>query len=221
MMTHLNERAQSFNERYQGNQSPPWNTGKPQPAFVALEREGEIHGRTILDIGCGTGENSLFFASRGFEVTGIDFAPNPVEKAQRKAAQRKLPVTFLIHNALNLQSLGSTFDTVIDSGLFHTLSDKERLKLVGSLRSVLNPGGTYLMLCFSDREPPGWGPRRVSKKEIRATFNGSRWRVNYIEESFFRSNHEFDTPDEIRAWLASITRMDRRSTIRSGKSLPS
>ena len=54
----------------------PWDIGRPQPAFVAAA--GRVAGR-VLDAGCGTGENALFFAARGHPVTGIDFLEEPVE----------------------------------------------------------------------------------------------------------------------------------------------
>ncbi len=80
-------------------------------------------------------------------------------------------------DALHLQDLGRTFETVIDSGLFHVFSDEERSLFVSSLTSVLKPGGTYYLLCFSDRESSsGPGPRRVSHTEIEETFHQG-WRV--------------------------------------------
>ena len=64
-------------------------------------RRGEISG-SVLDIGCGTGENALFFAGEGYEVWGIDSAPLAIQKAREKAAGRGLSVHFLIMNALEI-----------------------------------------------------------------------------------------------------------------------
>jgi hypothetical protein len=72
---------------------------------------------------------------------------------------------------LELWRLGRAFDTVIDSGLFHALSDPDRILVVRSLSAALRTDGTYLMLCFSDREPGNWGPQRVTQAKIR---NASR-----------------------------------------------
>ncbi len=188
-----------FNESYKG--VPPWDIGHPQAEFVTLADEGKIRGR-VLDIGCGTGENALFFAQRGLEVWGLDAAPLAIAKAKAKATERGLTATFLVGNALNLESLGKKFDTITDSGLFHVFTDEERILFTKSLRAALSSGGTYLMLCFSDKEPAGWGgPRRVSEKEIRETFKKG-WEIDWIREARFESNfHE----EGGHALLSSIT----------------
>ena len=85
---------------------------------------------------------------------GVDSAPLAIRKAQEKAKARGLAVHFLVGDALDLASLDRTFDTVTDSGLFHTLSDEDRPVFEKSLASILPPGGIYFMLCFSDRETP-------------------------------------------------------------------
>src|SRR2546426_1574790 len=153
-----------FDAMYEG--TPPWDIGRPQREFVRLEAAGELKG-SVLDIGCGTGENALFLAGQGHEVWGIDFAPTAIEKAKAKAKQRGLKATFRVADALQLQKLGRTFDAVIDSGLFHTFDDGDRSRFPRSLASVLPPGGRYLMMCFSEREPGDWGPRRGTQAGIR------------------------------------------------------
>ena len=108
---------------------------------------------------------------------------------------------FLEWDALEISRLGKRFDTVIDCGLFHVFSDEERPFYVEGLRSVLVPGGTFRMLCFSELEPGGWGPRRVTQEEIREAF-GRGWKVDSIREARFETNLG---PGGCRAWLSSIT----------------
>jgi len=105
---------------------------------------------SALDAGCGTGENALFFASRGQKVLGIDFLADPITIAKRKAADRGLTATFLVMDALALKELPEVFDSAIDSGLFHVFSDDDRRQYVEGLASVLKPGGRLFLLCFSD-----------------------------------------------------------------------
>jgi SAM-dependent methyltransferase len=192
-------RIEDFDALYAG--TPPWDIGRPQPAFLALAEAGAVRGR-VLDVGCGTGEHVLMVAGLGLEATGVDAAVAAIDAAKGKARDRGLTARFLVWDALRLAALGEVFDTVLDSGLFHVFQDDERPRFVDGLRAVVRPGGRYLMLCFSDRQPGGWGPRRVTQAEIRASFDDG-WRVDSIEPARFDVTID---PDGALAWLATITR---------------
>lgn len=180
---------------------PPWDIGRPQGEIIRLAEKGEIRG-AVLDAGCGTGENALFLANQGYEVTGIDAVEAAIRKAKEKSRERRVPAVFLEWDALEISGLGKRFDTVIDCGLFHVFSDEERPLYVQELRSVLVPGGTFRMLCFSEMESGDWGPRRVTQREIREAFDRG-WKVNSIQEARFETNLG---PEGCRAWLSSISR---------------
>jgi 2-polyprenyl-3-methyl-5-hydroxy-6-metoxy-1,4-benzoquinol methylase len=85
-----------FESAYQETAS--WDIPVPQPAFVGLEESGEIRG-SVLDAGCGTGENALFLASRGHELWGLDFVSVAIERASAKAKERGLSVKFQVGDA--------------------------------------------------------------------------------------------------------------------------
>src|SRR5215475_14004466 len=176
----------SWDDSYTGAAPPPWDIGRPQRAFVRLADEGRLSGR-VLDSGCGTGEHALLAASRGAEVTGIDVAPTAIERARAKAAERGLPARFEVADALDLEHLGSTFDTVIDSGAFHVFDDEDRARYVANLAAVLRSGGVCYLMCFSDRQPGDWGPRRVRADELCAAFS-ENWAVDSIAADRFDIN---------------------------------
>jgi cyclopropane fatty-acyl-phospholipid synthase-like methyltransferase len=192
-------RPEEFDAAYSG--TPPWDIGRPQPAFLALARAGALQGR-VLDAGCGTGEHALMAAELGLQATGFDASPTAVAAAERKARERGLAARFLVWDARELATLGESFDTVLDSGLFHTLDDAGRARYVDGLRASVPAGGRYHMLCFSDRQPGEMGPRRVSQAEIRASF-AEGWRVDSIDEARIDTN--FDSRAVI-AWLVAATR---------------
>ncbi len=195
-----------FEKSYQGQ--APWDIAGPQPALAELEEAGAITG-SVLDVGCGTGEHALYLAARGHEVWGVDFVPVAIERALAKARERGLSVHFQVGDALELDRLGRTFDTAIDSGLFHVFSDEQRPLYVKGLAAVIRPGGTFHMICFSDREPPGEGPRRVTQEEIRTAF-AKGWQVREIRASAFKTASYPGAPQFSsggpQAWLASIVR---------------
>lgn len=180
---------------------PPWEIGQPQSEIVRLAEQGEISG-DVLDVGCGTGENALYLADRGHDVVGVDASSTAIDRATEKGQNRGLDATFRVGDALRLSDLDRQFDTVIDSGLFHVFSDAERPIFVDGLQSRLHQGGRYHMLCFSDREPGTWGPRRVSRDEIKETFTGD-WTVNEIQPIQFELNIESGS---VHAWRATVTR---------------
>jgi len=198
-MIWFNPVSRMFDSAYRT--SPPWDIGRPRKQFIELVRQGEISG-SVLDIGCGTGENAIFFAEQGLDVLGIDFAPRAIRHAERKAAERGLQVQFRVQNALTLEDLDRKFSTATDSGFFHTLSDRDRPVFARSLATVLPPEGRYFMLCFSDQEPPGYGPRRVSQQEIRECFRDG-WTINYIQPTINESRIMATGP---HAWLSSISK---------------
>jgi len=193
--------ATRFVEAYKG--TPPWDIGRPQPAFEALVDAGEIAG-PVLDVGCGTGENALFLAACGFEVVGVDAVEAAVEAARRKALARGLEAEFLVHDALALEGLGRRFATVVDSGLFHTFDDRERRRFVTSLAAALTLGGHYFVLCFSERELRDGGPRRVTQAELRDTFGAPPFHVLSIDAAEMATNLDGEGP---QAWLARVERV--------------
>jgi SAM-dependent methyltransferase len=168
-----------FQTAYAG--TAPWDIGRPQKAFI--EAADQITG-SILDSGCGTGENALFFASRGHDVTGFDFLDVPISWADKKAKERGITAKFLVWDALALDRFPGQFDSIIDSGLFHVFSDDDRKKYVEGLRTVAKPGAKLFLMCFSDAEPGPYGPRRVSEQELRQTF-ATGWTIESIKPTRF------------------------------------
>jgi len=195
--------AARWDSAYEAGSRPPWDIGRPQPAFVRLADGGLLRGR-VLDAGCGSGEHALLAAARGADVVGVDVSPRAIERARRKAGERGIAVRFEVADALRLGELGLTFDTVIDSGLFHVFDDADRVRYVTSLALVLEPGGTCYLMCFSDRQPGTMGPRRVSQEELRAAFSDG-WAVASIVADAFEVNPGLGTPTA-QAWLATIRR---------------
>ena len=189
-----------FDEMYTG--TPPWDIGRPQPAFLALAERGALVG-SVLDVGCGTGEHGLMAASLGLDTTGVDLAEVAIASARAKAQDRGLSARFLVWDALDLPGLGQQFDTVLDCGLYHVFDDDDRPQFLTSLRGAVRPGGRYFMLCFSDRQPGDWGPRRISEAELRENF-ADGWRIDSLEPAVIEITID---PAGAQAWLAAMTRI--------------
>ena len=181
----------------------PWDTGQPQPAVVRLASEGGFAG-AVLDAGCGTGDNALHVASRGWPVLGVDVAETALAIARAKAAERGIEAGFAAADALQLERLGRKFETVLDCGLFHTFDGGERPAYVASLASVTEHGATLYVLCFSD-DGPDTGPHPISQEELRAAFSsGNGWKVAAIEPDRVQTRYH---DDGAPAWFATIKRI--------------
>jgi SAM-dependent methyltransferase len=190
-----------WNASYQHGPAP-WDIGQPQPAIVRLAAAGGFTG-AVLDAGCGTGENSLLVASLGLKVLGVDVAETALSMARDKASQRGIEAEFAVADALHLDRLGRTFDTVLDSALFHTFSADELPEYVASLASVTRRDATLYVLCFSD-EGPDIGPHPVKEIDLRAAFGpGSGWNiVNFSSDRLQTRFHHAAS-----AWFATIKRI--------------
>jgi SAM-dependent methyltransferase len=182
---------------YQGR-SVPWDLGRPHTPVVELANRGAFSS-TVLETGCGTGEDALELASRGLDVYGIDVSPTAVEMARHKSIERRIASAhFVDADALHLADLGRKFSTALDCGLFHTFDDDERRQYVHSLAAVVTE--TLYLLCFSDATPGDGGPRRISQTEILDCFHDG-WRVEHIEPVPYETRF-----GEAAGWLATISR---------------
>jgi SAM-dependent methyltransferase len=200
--SHERQSGQPWDASYRDGPAP-WDIDRPQPAIVRVASEGGFAG-TVLDAGCGTGENALHVASRGLPVLGVDVAGTALAVARAKAAERGIEAEFAEADALRLERLGRRFDTVLDCGLFHTFDGDERPGYVASLASVTEHGGTLYVLCFSD-VGPDTGPHPVGREELSAAFTpGDGWNVAAVEPDRVHTRyHDHGAP----AWFATIRRV--------------
>ncbi len=200
-----------FDEFYRST-TPPWVIGEPQPAIVELERAGLIRGK-VLDVGCGTGEHTILLTRLGYDVLGVDFAPQAVEQAGRNAEAKNVEARFDVADAMNLGDQPRC-DTIVDSALFHIFDDTDRPKYVASLHGACRPGGIVHVLALSDAGR-GFGPE-VSDEVIREAF-ADGWVLESLEATTYRGvvtevhAGALDLPVGTRvdepAWLARARRV--------------
>lgn len=170
---------------------PPWEIGKPQPAMSALLAQYPPTS-PVLDVGCGSGDLSIYLAELGYETLGIDFVKAAVANAQEKIDS--LPpeiarlVTFRIADALKPSLLGRQFEAIVDSGFFHLFDPDQCDRYVDELASTLLPGGLYYMHAFAIEFPMSSMPRQITAEEIRGRFTAEKgWQIKEIQAVEFLS----------------------------------
>ena len=182
---------------------PPWQIDRPQPEVIQLIEKGKFES-PVLDLGCGTGDNTIELARHGLVVKGLDAVPEALERARKKTEQAGLKQSpeFVLGDALRLAESGLKARTVLDCALFHTFSDEERKDYIRGLEAVLSPGGRLHILSFSELETRQPGPRRLSLSEITGSF-GAGWRV---KDSVRCRYWDRVRPDGAHAWRVSFVR---------------
>jgi 2-polyprenyl-3-methyl-5-hydroxy-6-metoxy-1,4-benzoquinol methylase len=137
----------SFYLKYLGN--PPWDTGISPPELVDF-----IHSRPAgraLDLGCGTGTNSLTLAQAGWQVTAVDFVSRAVKTARRKAEQAGVKIDFRVQDVTRLDNTKGPYDLILDIGCFHSLSQPSKQAYMDHISRLIAPQGAYLLYAFIDQ----------------------------------------------------------------------
>ncbi len=157
-----------WNERYKAASDLPWDTGRPDDHLVKLVESGVVKPCKALEVGCGTGTNSIWLAEQGFEVLGVDLAEEAVGKARVKLGDRKLNCQFQAMDFLHGHALPGGFGFVFDRGCFHVFDlDSERDAFARNVAAQLAPGGIWFSLIGStEGAPREVGPPRRTAREV-------------------------------------------------------
>ncbi len=190
-----------WNQRYAARQTP-WDSGVASKELIRTLDEAGIAPCRAVELGCGTGTNSIYLAQRGFDVMGLDFSAEAIRRAADKAAQAGVRVAFLEADVCRFKEAVAPVDFLFDRGCYHSV---RRTGIAGYLRTLerlSHPGTRFLLLAGNANEQTE-GPPRVYEHEIRVDLEGL-FQIDVLRE--FR----FEVPDPPQGFLAWSCLMTRR-----------
>ncbi len=185
-----------YRERYKSGNTP-WDVGQPDFNLIEVVTQKPILRCKVLDIGCGTGDNSIWLAQKGFQVIGIDTSEIALQKAKEKASKGNVECDFMLVDFLNNKIEGAPFGFVFDRGCFHSFSsEKDRRKFSQKVATHLEEAGLWLTIAGNaDEHRQGPGPPQRSAGDIVLAVE-PYFEVLSLTSSRFGSNR----PNPPRAW---------------------
>jgi SAM-dependent methyltransferase len=187
---------EGYRERYKAGDTP-WDVGRPDFNLIEVVTNKPIPSCKVLDIGCGTGDNSIWLAQNRFEVTGVDTSATALEKAKEKASKANVACGFIFVDFLKSKIEGAPFGFVFDRGCFHSFSSKnDRRRFAQNVAIHLEEAGLWLTIVGNaDGYRKGPGPPQRTARDIVLAVE-PYFEVLSLTSSHFESNH----PNPPRAW---------------------
>jgi SAM-dependent methyltransferase len=169
----------------------PWDTGIAATELMdVVEGPSRREPGRALDLGCGTGRNSIYLAQQGWEVTGIDFVGHAIAEARRKASASGLSARFIEGDVTRLEELGigGGYSLLLDFGCYHGVPTGRRNAYAAGVTRVAAPGALFLMVGIGKM-----GGLGMTADELQRRFRGWRlFSVTRLPEDFWR---QFRLPD--------------------------
>ena len=145
----MNEDKETF-ERIYSKPGAGWTLEEPPEELKKLVESEIIPPGKALDIGCGEGFYSIYLASKGFEVLGIDLSEHAIKLAIQNGKQASANVRFKAIDIADLGGMDESFNFVLEWSILHHIEPKLRSAYAANIARKVNKNGYYLSLCFND-----------------------------------------------------------------------
>jgi SAM-dependent methyltransferase len=145
----------------------PWNLETIPKILKQLIESKKIGPCKSLEMGCGTGQYVIYLSKHGFQTTGIDISKTAVQYAMNSASEQRVGCHFFVSDVLgDLVEIKDTYDFVYDWELLHHIFPRDRKKYFNNVHRLLNSGGHYLSVSFSEMSPQFGGKGKYRKTPL-------------------------------------------------------
>jgi cyclopropane fatty-acyl-phospholipid synthase-like methyltransferase len=128
-----------------------WVFGDKQALLDGLLAERRIAPGRTIDLGCGVGEEAIYLARKGFDMTGVDSSPTAIKLARDRARKAGVEVTFLEDDLTNLRKVAGSFDLMIDFGAFNDLDQQQRDQYRNSIMEISAADSRFILMGFEKK----------------------------------------------------------------------
>ena len=182
----------------------------PMDLINMVEGPASLQPGRALDLGCGTGTDTVYLAKHGWDVTAVDTTPKALNIARRNASAAGVTARFIHGDVTRLSELGvgSGFALLLDFGCFHTLPNDLRTAYVQGVSDAAAPGATLLLYGF--RRPPKAAPMHagVTVDEIRDRFISSGWELVNAQRTSVETTAVPRADERFELWRYQLRRAD-------------
>jgi SAM-dependent methyltransferase len=175
-----------------------WDLGEVANPFVRLWEDNVFTPGTLIIPGCGQGHEVVYFAERGFEVTGVDFSPGAVKLLRESLSEKKINAQVLHRDFFQLEPVhDQAYDAMLEQTFFCAIQPDQRSAYVEVASRILKPGGLLFGLFYETGEE-GAPPFNTTEADIRNYFSGL-FNINRLEKCSFSNERRLD-----KEWLAVL-----------------
>lgn len=158
-----------------GKHEHQWDTPWSSPELAGYLAALDELPCDVLDLGCGTGGDAIYFASNGISTTGLDVSPTALDLARQRADSAGVTVSWIEGDVLDLPFPDASFDLLTDRGCLHHIAVGDQPRYAAEAARVLRPGGRLLI---REMNEAGRHKHAITEEAIAAMIDGVPLRMH-------------------------------------------
>jgi methyl halide transferase len=175
-----------------------WDLGEVAEPFVRLWEDNVLTPGTLIVPGCGQGHEVIYFAERGFQVTGVDFSPGAEKLLGDSLNRKNLNAQVLHQDFFELDETHTqVYDNMLEQTFFCAIHRDQRPEYVATVSRILKPGGLLFGLFYETGEEGG-PPFNTTEADIQENF-AAEFDIERLEKCSFSNERRKD-----KEWLAVL-----------------